>query len=74
VGRFPTGEPKLDDKAALRPIIRAARLLLILAITPTTKGKSNADIADPEPIKAVVDEAGLGSLAIFMTPETPREP
>jgi hypothetical protein len=45
VGHFPTGEPKLDDKAALRPIIRAARLLLILAITPTTK-RRKADSAD----------------------------
>jgi hypothetical protein len=33
LGRFPTGEPKLDDKAALRLTGRAARLLPISAIT-----------------------------------------
>jgi hypothetical protein len=33
VGRFPTGEPKLDDKTALRLTGRAARLLPISAIT-----------------------------------------
>lgn len=39
VGRFPTGEPKLDDKAALRLTGRAARLLPI---------RRRADIAGPE--------------------------